>query len=184
MSVLDMGSSRSPRRLRDRLIYALRSGTDNARFCRISDVSASMMWPSRGRCFLEEDLDPATFQRAPDYPVTPDRPKVSLEVVNNRAGRCVSGKLGENARSPAVMHASMIISGPDLVAYRRNILCAGESVGTGIPDLLPRSAGPAHEVGVTSPAFPCISKREPPGHCPAPSAGRTCPSCRWGVASQ
>ena len=29
------------------------------------------------------------------------------------------------------MHASMIISGPDLAAYRRNILCAGESVGQG-----------------------------------------------------
>ena len=38
MSVLDMGSSRSPRRLRDRLIYALRSGTDNARFCRGEEV--------------------------------------------------------------------------------------------------------------------------------------------------
>ena len=31
----------------------------------------------------------------------------------------------------AVMHASMIISAPDLVAYRRNILCAGEWVGVG-----------------------------------------------------
>ena len=29
------------------------------------------------------------------------------------------------------MHASMIISAPDLVAYRRNILCAGEWVGVG-----------------------------------------------------
>lgn len=44
----------------------------------------------------------------------------------------------EKAGEATVMHASMIISGPDLVAYRRNILCAGESVGTGIPDLLPR----------------------------------------------
>jgi hypothetical protein len=58
---------------------------------------------------------------------------------------CEREARGERAQS-RLMHASMIISGPDLVAYRRNILCAGESVGTGIPDLLPRSAGPAHEV--------------------------------------
>jgi hypothetical protein len=32
----------------------------------------------------------------------------------------------------------LLISAPDLVAYRRTILCAGESVGTGIADLLPR----------------------------------------------
>jgi hypothetical protein len=32
-------------------------------------------------CFLEEDLDPSDLQRAPAYPVTPDRPKVSLKVM-------------------------------------------------------------------------------------------------------
>ena len=81
MSVLDMGSSRSPRRLRDRLIYALRSGTDNARFCRISDVSASTMWPSRGRVLPRGGPRPSDLQRAPAYPVTPDRPKVSPEAM-------------------------------------------------------------------------------------------------------
>ena len=80
MSVLDMGSSRSPRRLRDRLIYALRSGTDNARFCRISDVSASTMWLSRGRVLPRGRPRPSDLQRAPAYPVTPDRPEVSLDV--------------------------------------------------------------------------------------------------------
>ena len=46
--------------------------------------------------------------------------------------------LDNRAPTRLVMRAPMIISAPDLVVYRRNILCAGESVGTGIADLLPR----------------------------------------------
>ena len=117
-------------------------------------------------------------------PGTSLRPGTTTGTPSKRSRRKPRQPLDNQQQRGLVMHASMIISGPDLIAYRRNILCAGESVGTGIPDLLPRSAGPTHEVGVTSPAFPCISKREPPGHCSASSAGRTCPSCRWGVASQ
>ena len=54
----------------------------NIRFCRISDVSASTMWPSRGRVLPQGGPRPSDLQRAPAYPVTPDRPKVSLEVMN------------------------------------------------------------------------------------------------------
>jgi hypothetical protein len=50
--------------------------------CRISDVSASTMWPSRGRVLPRGGPRPSDLQRAPAYPVTPDRPKVSLEVMN------------------------------------------------------------------------------------------------------
>ena len=54
----------------------------NTLFCRISDVSASTMWPSRGRVLPRGGPRPSDLQRAPAYPVTPDRPKVSLEVMN------------------------------------------------------------------------------------------------------
>jgi hypothetical protein len=46
------------------------------------------------------------------------------------------------------MHAPMIISAPDLVAYRRNVLCTGESVGRGSLICFLGSAGPGREVGV------------------------------------
>jgi hypothetical protein len=53
----------------------------NVLFCRISDTSASTMWPSRGRVLPQGDLDPATCRELRPYPVTLDRPKISLEVM-------------------------------------------------------------------------------------------------------
>jgi hypothetical protein len=73
----------------------------NARTCRISDVSASTMWPSRGRVHPREGLRPSDLQRAPAYPVTPDLPKVSLEVMQIDGMTLCEREARENARSPA-----------------------------------------------------------------------------------
>jgi hypothetical protein len=51
-------------------------------------------------CFLEEDLDPSDLQRAPACPVTPDRPKVSLEIMNiDGMTLCEREARGERAQS-------------------------------------------------------------------------------------
>jgi hypothetical protein len=75
---------------------------DNARSCRISDVSASTMWPSGGRVLPRGGPRPSDLQRAPHpaYPVTPDRPKVSLEVMNiDGMTLCEREARGERAQS-------------------------------------------------------------------------------------
>jgi hypothetical protein len=88
--------------------------------------------------------------RAPGAPrETLAMPAWSAGSLNSASrGRRLTGKpitesnliLRAPTQRAAVMHASMIISAPDLVAYRRNILCAGEWVGrqAGVADLLPR----------------------------------------------
>ena len=72
----------------------------NVRICRISDVSASTMWPSRGRVLPRGRPRPSDLQRAPAYPVTPDRPKVSLKVMKiDGMTLCEREPRGERAQS-------------------------------------------------------------------------------------
>jgi hypothetical protein len=72
----------------------------NARSCRISDVSASTMWPSPGRVLPRGRPRPSDLQRAPAYPVTPDRPKVNLEVMDiDDMTLCEREARGERAQS-------------------------------------------------------------------------------------
>jgi hypothetical protein len=58
----------------------------NIRICRISDVSASTMWPSVAACFLEEDFDPVTCKEL--------RPTLNRSGVSGDSFFCVTG-LGE-----------------------------------------------------------------------------------------
>jgi hypothetical protein len=58
------------------------------------------MWPSRGRVLPRGGPRPSDLQRAPAYPVTPDRPKVSLEVMNiDGMTLCEREARGERAQS-------------------------------------------------------------------------------------
>ena len=94
------GSSRFSSRLCDRLKYANPGGGGNARSCRISDVSASTMWLSRGRVLPRGRLRPSDLQRAPAYLVTPDRPEVSLKVMKiDGMTLCEREARGERAQS-------------------------------------------------------------------------------------
>jgi SAM-dependent methyltransferase len=81
-------------------LHAPLVGAWSARFCRISDVSASTMWPSRGRVLPRGGPRPSDLQRAPAYPVTPDRPKVSLKVMKiDGMTPCEREARGERAQS-------------------------------------------------------------------------------------
>jgi hypothetical protein len=58
------------------------------------------MWPARGRVLPRGGPRPSDLQRAPAYPVTPDRPKVSLEIMNiDGMTLCEREARGERAQS-------------------------------------------------------------------------------------
>ena len=102
-SGMHSGKCRGSRQAPGRSLSATVPGSSGFRSCRGQSVSASTMWPSRGRCFLEEDLDPGDLQRAPAYPVTPDRPKVSLEAMKiDGMTLCEPEARGERAQSRRV----------------------------------------------------------------------------------
>ena len=114
--------------LLDDFSYTFSRSRPNILFCRISDVNASTMWPSCGRVLPRGGPRPSDLQRAPAYPVTPDRPKVSLEVMNiDGMTLCEREPRGERAQSRAMRGDGRMADSPG-VRTELVDLCVGRSL--------------------------------------------------------